>query len=110
MFVLMYIADFQPSMKLLQRHVIPHVASKWLQLGVELFDVTEEHKLESIESNHNDVNKCCFEMFRIWRKDRVNPTWTQVVEALESPGVGLKSVAANLKELIDKGNKIFNSM
>ena len=100
----MYIADSKPSLKLLQRHVIPHVASKWLQLGVELFDAREENKLDSIESNYSDVNKCCFEMFRKWLKTRANPTWTQVVEALESPGIDLISVAADLKKLIGKGN------
>ena len=28
---------------MLQRHVIPCVASKWYRLGVELFDEREEH-------------------------------------------------------------------
>ena len=104
-FVLIYTANPKPNIKLLQRHVIPHVASKWLELGVELFDTGEESRLEDIESNHkNDVNKCCFEMFRLWLKTRVNPTWTQIVEALESPGVHLLSVAADLKKLIGKVN------
>ena len=104
MFVLIYTADPKPNMKLLQRHVIPHVASKWLQLGIELFDAGEEHKLYTIESNHKDVDKCCFEMFRLWLNTHVNPTWTQIVEALESPGVHLLSVASDLKKLIGKVN------
>ena len=102
---LMCTADSKPNLKLLQRHVIPNVSSKWLELGVELFDTREEPKLEDIESNHkNDVNKCCFEMFHMWLKTRVNPTWTRIVEALESPGVHLVSVAADLKKLIGKVN------
>ena len=98
MFVLMYTADSKPSLKLLQRLLISKVASKWHQLGVELFDAGEEHKLENIESSHkNDVNKCCFEMFRMWLK-RANPTWEQIVTALESPGIDLASVAGDLKK------------
>ena len=105
MFVLIYTADLKPNIKLLQRHVIPHVArSKWLQLGIELFDTGEEHKLYTIESNHKDVDKCCFEMFRLWLDTCVNPSWTQIVEALESPGVHLMAVAADLKKLIGKVN------
>ena len=94
----MYAADSKPSIKLLQRLVIPRVASKWFELGAELFDEKEEHKLDNIESSHkNDVNKCCLEMFRMWLK-RINPTWTQIVAALASPGVDLTSEANNLRK------------
>ena len=79
------------------------MASKWFELGAELLDEREEHKLDNIESNHHsDVNKCCLEMFRMWLKTRVNPTWTRIVEALESPGVQLLSVSADLKKLVGK--------
>ena len=101
-FVLLYTADSKPNIKLLQRHIIPHVACKWFELGAELFDAGEEHKLDTIESDHANVNKCCLEMFRLWLKTCLNPTWTQIVEALESPGVHLLSVAAHLKKLIGK--------
>ena len=88
---------------MLQRHVIPHVAIKWYELGVELFDEREEHILNTIESNHSrDANKCCFEMFRMWLRIHSNATWSQIVEVLGSPGINLTSVAADLKRLTGK--------
>ena len=104
-FVYIVTADSKPSIKMLQRHVIPYVATKWYELGAELFDEGEEYKLDTIESSHkNDVNKCCHEMFRMWLKT-TNITWSQIPEALKSPGVDLESVAAELeKDLIGKCN------
>ena len=89
---------------MLQRHVIPRVAAKWYQLGVELFDEREVYMLNTIETNHKtDVDKCCFEMFRKWLSTHPNATWCRIVEALESPGVKLRSVAAELqKNLLGK--------
>ena len=105
-FVLIFItvtADSKPSMKMLQRHVIPYVATKWYRLGVELFDEREEHKLDTIKIDHkNDADECCFEMFHTWQQTNTNATWSRIVEALESPGINLPSVAADLKKLISK--------
>ena len=98
-------ADSKPSMKMLQRHVIPLVATKWYELGAELFDEREEYKLDTIDSDHKrDANKCCFEMFRMWLQTHTNATWSLIVEALESPGINLLPVAADLRELTGKDN------
>ena len=100
---------------MLQRHVIPHVATKWYQLGVELFDEQEEHKLKIVASDHkNDVTNCCYEMFRMWLETHANTTWSQIVEALNSPGVELVQVAAELKKSFigkyNSNNLIYMSM
>ena len=88
---------------MLQRHVIPYVATKWYELGAELFDEKEEHILGTIETNYSrDANKCCFEMFRSWLQTDTNATWSRIVEALESPGINLASVATDLRKLISK--------
>ena len=79
--------------------MIPNVASKWYELGVELLDEEEEFKLKIIESNYDkDVMKCCFEMFRVWLDTNSDANWRQIVEALKSPGVDLSSVAVNLEK------------
>ena len=94
-------ADSKPSIKMLQRHVIPYVATKWYRLGAELFDEREEHKLDTIEANHkNDVDECCFEMFRTWLQTDTNATWYRIVEALESLGINLARVAADLRKFL----------
>ena len=101
-------ADSKPTIKKLQRHVIPHVVTKWNELGFELFDEEHVHMLDAIYTNHSkDVNKCCHEMFRKWLATYDNTTWYQIVEALKSPGIELGLVAAELeKNLIGKGNNL----
>ena len=41
-------------------------------------------------------------MFCVWLQIDINATWSRIVEALESPGINLASVAADLKKLIGK--------
>ena len=108
MFVYIVTADSKPTMKMLQRHVIPHVATKWNELGIELFDEKDVHMLNTINPDHNkDVNKCCHEMFNKWLATYDTATWYQIVEALKSPGVQLGSVAAELeKNLISTGTNL----
>lgn len=78
--------------------MIPNVATKWYELGVELLDEKEECKLDIIESNcGQDVKKSCLEMFRLWRSTNPDASWWQIVEALKSPGIDLTSVAVELE-------------
>ena len=92
-------AGSKPTLKMLQRHVIPYVASRWFELGLELFDEEEEHMLNNIESTYKDnTDKCCLEMFRKWSMAHNNGTWSQIVEALKSPGVKLAAVADKLEK------------
>ena len=103
LYIIILVANLRPSIKMLQRHVIPFVAAKWYELGVELLDEREEHKLMTIESNHkNDANKCCFEMFHLWLNSHTDATWQQIFEALKSPGVGLDSLVLDLEGLLGK--------
>ena len=99
-------ADFKLTIKKLQRHVIPYVATKWIELGIELFDENDTHMLDNIDPDHNkDAGKCCREMFQKWLETYPNGTWHQIVEALTSPGVQLRRVAEELQEnLIGKNN------
>ena len=102
-------ADSKPTLKMLQRHVIPRVASKWFQLGLELFDEKEEHLLNNIESMQKENVDKCLEMFRLWSMTYSDATWSQIVEALKSPGVYLAAVADELeKNLIGNNDNFFN--
>ena len=92
---------------MLQRHVIPHVATEWNELGIELFNEEDIHMLDTIETDHKKDKKRCFEMFRKWLMTYDKVTWNQLVEALKSPGVQLRPVAAKLEEnLIGKYNNL----
>ena len=89
--------------------MIPIVATKWYELGVELLDEKEEFKLDIIESNcDKDVKKSCLEMFRLWLRTNSDANWWQIVKALKSPGVDLKSVADDLESKLSGRGHYFN--
>ena len=96
---MLLLANCKPSARKLQRYVIPDVATKWYELGLELLDEKEEHQLNIIKSNYgNDVKKCCLEMFLLWLNTNSDANWYQIVEALKSPGVELSGIAVDLKK------------
>ena len=96
--ILLYIASTKPSTKKLLSLVIPHVATKWYELGALLLSEEQECKLQEIKANFSsDVNKCCLEMFNYWRQSHAEANWYDLVEALQSPGVELKAVASDIK-------------
>ena len=100
------LAHSSPTTQQLLSFVIPHVASKWYEVGVMLLKEEQESQLLQIESNYSqDVKKCCFEMFRYWRQTHPNDNWYHVVAALKSPGVELHLVAADIEKKF-AGNEI----
>ena len=96
----MFLLDpLKPHLKDLQRHVIPYVATKWFQLGLELFDIEETEKLDIIEHNNNNVaDKCCLQMFRVLVKTDRHLDWNRIVNALKSRGVNLITFADKLEQ------------
>ena len=63
----MLLVKSRPSQKRLLRYVVPHVAPRWYDIGVELLDGERETELEVIEANgRGDLKKCCMDMFRCW--------------------------------------------
>ena len=81
--------------------MIPHVATKWFELGLELKIMDNELKV--IEGCNYDDKKSCRIMFRTWLDTNSNANWCQIVKALKSRGVGLNS-AAHLLESKLTGN------
>ena len=95
-----------PTSQQLLSFVIPHVASKWYEVGVMLLEKEQESQLVQIKSNHGqDVNKCCFEMFSYWRQTHPDDNWYHLVTVLKSPGVELHHVAADIQKRF-AGNEI----
>ena len=45
----------RPSERDLNNHVIPEVADKWREIGVELLDADSTKVLDIIESDHQNV-------------------------------------------------------
>jgi len=73
-----------PSMKLLNKHVIPLVDTKWYDLGLELLDPKYERSLDTIEKdNKDDANCSCRKMFRKWLDTCEDATWKKLMDALQ---------------------------
>ena len=54
-----FIGTDRPHLKYLYRHVKPEIASRWYEIGVELFDVDDEKVLEAIKTNNpGNADKC----------------------------------------------------
>ena len=94
------LAKSKPTKKKILHIVIPHVAPKWYELGVELLSEEQESQLDVIKAtNNNDVHKCSTEMFWFWLQSHPNASWYQLVECLKSPAVQLHALAADIEKL-----------
>ena len=95
----------RPSLRDLHNHVIPAVASKWRDLGVQLLNPsTSDNILEIIKENHpQDVMGCCKYMLQKWLDTIPDASWNQLLEALRSPCVQLNFLADQVEcKLIKK--------
>ena len=98
------VGHLKPTHKLLLNHVIPKVAAKWHELGIELYDDAHVAHLEIIEKQHsNDIVRACTEMLNYWGTTYTNATWDKLIKALRAPGLLLNTHAKNIMEEVVKG-------
>ena len=97
-------------MRDLSRHVVPSVAVKWYELGLELLETKHEKYLDVIESDGNkyDVQWCCRKMFRKWLETSDTATWDQLIEAIKS--INLNDVASGIPSLLLQGEYVYWSV
>ena len=108
MSIISTVANSRPSLKALQRYVVPRVAKKWYSVGLELLDDDKGDYLDIIESTDNDCKDRCLKMLKYWIQTHPNAMWNHIIQALESPGVELSTVAAELKRLFTSKQCIYN--
>ena len=88
----------RPLPKDLYNHVVPRVADKWKDIGVELLHPTliDDRVLEMIKGNHPHSNEeCCKIMFDKWLESQKEASWNQLLEAIKA--TGLKYIASKLE-------------
>ena len=89
-------------MKDLNKHVIPLVATRWYDLGLELLETKHERELDIIETNYrNDVITCCRKMFRKWLETRDDASWDQLIQAVKN--IEVNNVASDIEQLLLQG-------
>ena len=92
-------------MKDLSKHVLPIVATKWYDLGLELLDPKHERALDIIEENFTcDVERCCRKMFSKWLETCDDASWAHLIEAVRT--IELNEVASNIEQLVLQGERV----
>ena len=92
----------RPILKDLVNRVLPHVAVKWYDLGLELLDPVNEHELEIIEKDvRDDAKMGCRKMFKKWLDSDEEASWEKVIQALRD--IELDEVAHNIEEHLQQG-------
>ena len=102
--MLCFIENDRPALKDLHNHVVPHIADKWEDLGVQLLDDSQVDQLDIITADHpQDAVKCCKLMLKKWLKASTDATWNQLLRALCK--IELVSLAKDVKKkLSTKGS------
>ena len=79
--------------------MVPTVAPKWRDLGIQLLDSEQQKYLNTIHANHpNNVEECCKLMFAKWLDTETNASWNQLIEALKSPSLDLLQLAKEIEQ------------
>ena len=102
------IGSSRPSLKDLHNHVVPNVAHKWKDLGVQLLQPDQEYILNIIERDSDDAAGRCKCVLEKWLKTATVATWDRLIEALRSPGVQLDYIANQIEQkLTTQGKKYY---
>ena len=91
----------EPTMKLLRKYVIKHVAHKWDEVAYALEFSTPQKKLIDV-TEKGDPTKCCAHLFEEWLETDagIDPkTWGTLLEELSDSGNFKKSLEQIKKDL-----------
>ena len=80
-----YTIDDRPTLKQLNRHVLPQACVVWKNLGLEFLSAD---KILVIQANNpGDVQSCCNEMFKLWLQRDTKASWDKLINALRIVGL-----------------------
>ena len=89
----------KPLLKDLNNIVVPKVAKKWHDLGIQLLNQAQLPKLGEICAIYsNDYHRGCVEMLKYWLDVTPGPTWDDLLHALRAPSLQLLSIAVDVEE------------
>ena len=102
-----YTGNDRPSLKDLYDHVVPNVADKWEDLGVQLLRPDQEKMLDVIAADRShDVVSCCKRVLKKWLDTSTNATWNELIRVLRRPSVELDCLANQLEQMLSIKRKI----
>jgi len=86
-------------LKDLHNILVPKVANKWYELGIQLFNEQQLPRLDQIRTIYsNDFQKGCIEMLGYWLKITPGATWNNLICALKAPGLMLLTIADDVEK------------
>ena len=90
---------FKPLLKDLSNIVIPKVASKWYELGIQLLNQSQLPKLEEIQKAYpNNLQRCCVDMLKCWLDITPGASWDNLICALRAPSLGVLTIADDVEK------------
>ena len=100
----MLVGHSKPTIKQLQRHVVPRVAAKYYEVGIELYKDDDVHHLDTIQKScAMDYTKGCTDMFKFWLGTYGAATWDRLIKGLKAPGLQLNAIAQDIKIAVVEG-------
>ena len=89
-------------MKDISNIVIPKVAKKWHELGIQLLKQSQLPKLDEIQKAYpNDLQRCCVEMLKYWLTVTPEATWDNLIHALRAPGLEMLAIADEVEKEVE---------
>ena len=89
----------RPLLRDLFNIVIPKVANKWYELGIQLLNQSQLPKLEEIQKAYpNNFQRCCFEMLKYWLDITPGASWDNLIRTLRVPSLELLAMADDVEK------------
>ena len=89
----------KPLLKDLHNFVVPRVANKWYELGIQLLNESQLPRLNGIRAVYaNDHQRGCVEMLQHWLNITPEASWDNLIHALRAPHLELLAIADDIKK------------
>jgi len=86
-------------LKELHNAVVPKVANKWYELGIQLLNPSQISKLDEILSSYSTAHhQGCIEMLNLWLQTTPEASWENLIQALKQPSLELLSIANEVEK------------
>ena len=96
-----------PFLKCLNKYVIPDIADKWYDIGIQLLDEEDTPQLKLIKTRHGgDVNDCTAGMLQLWQEKKPDANWDQLLQVLRRPSINLNTLASKIEQMLSKGIEV----
>ena len=89
----------KPLLKDLHSIVVPKVANKWYELGIQLLNESQLPRLNGIRAAYaNDHQGGCVEMLQHWLNITPEASWDNLIHALRTPVLELLAIAGDIEK------------